>query len=207
MRCTCRWSPSTRHRAAQPTLRPGGGSHLLPNGKWFSSRSSCLRPSIRLPVRRRVPCRVCRPRTCGRKPIRDRRRCGERGGRSGLPGSCPGRILEHLHVAVGIAECCNRPAADVLIDANWLAGTVVNEVQLWKTYQHRFAVAYLEFSLDAAADDFLGRNAVDLVRPGSHKFDPSAGNDEIVEAIRAQIRHQFQHRLINHFCRQRPDCD
>ena len=40
-----------------------------------------------------------------------------------------GRPLEHLEVAVGVAEGGDRPAADVRVDADWLAFFVVDEVQ------------------------------------------------------------------------------
>ena len=54
------------------------------------------------------------------------------------------------------------------------------------------------FSLAAAADDLLGRNAIDLLRPRAHELDAAAGDDEGLESIRAQIGEQFEHRLIDH---------
>ena len=41
-----------------------------------------------------------------------------------------GGPLQHLQVAVGVAEGGDRPAADVLVDADGLAGLVVDEVDL-----------------------------------------------------------------------------
>jgi hypothetical protein len=36
-------------------------------------------------------------------------------------------VLEHLEVAVGVAECRQRPAADAAVDADRLAGSVVDK--------------------------------------------------------------------------------
>ncbi len=55
------------------------------------------------------------------------------------------------------------PAADVLLDADRLAGLVVDEVDLRQLDEHRLAVAHLELHLAAAADDLLGRDAIDLL--------------------------------------------
>ena len=54
------------------------------------------------------------------------------------------------------------------------------------------------FSLAAAADDLLGRDAIDLLRQGAHELDAAAGDDEGLEAVRAQVGEQFEHRLIDH---------
>ena len=72
------------------------------------------------------------------------------------------RVFQHLLVAIGIAERGDGPAADVLVDADRLAGLVVIEVQLRQTHEHGLAVAHFELRLDAAADDLLRRDAVDL---------------------------------------------
>ena len=47
------------------------------------------------------------------------------------------RPLQHLEIAVGVAERRNRAAADVLVDADRLAGLVVDEVDLRQAEQHR----------------------------------------------------------------------
>ena len=54
------------------------------------------------------------------------------------------------------------------------------------------------FSLAAAADDLLGRNAVTFSRPRAHELDAAAGDDERLEAVRAQVGEQLEHRLIDH---------
>src|SRR5450755_35007 len=109
-----------------------------------------------------------------------------------------GSPLQHLKVTVGVAEGEDRPAADMQIDADRFAGTVVDEAQLGKTHQHWLAVAHLELHLAAAANDLLRRNTVGFLGPGPHELDAAAGHDEGFEAIRAQVCRQFQHRLINH---------
>jgi hypothetical protein len=42
--------------------------------------------------------------------------------------ACQCRPLQHLKVAVRIAECSNGAPADLLIDADGLAGLVVDEI-------------------------------------------------------------------------------
>ena len=59
------------------------------------------------------------------------------------------------------------------------------------------AVLHFVLHLDAAADDLLGRNAVHAVGPRPHEIDPAAGDDERLEVVRAEIRQDLQHRLID----------
>ena len=88
--------------------------------KSSSSRASCPRRSSRAGGLRRAPCRAGRWATCGRRPIRARRRCDGRSARSARP--CPPSVhSQHLQIAVGIAERHDRPAADELLDADRLA--------------------------------------------------------------------------------------
>lgn len=68
-----------------------------------------------------------------------------------------GRPLEHLQVAIGVAECGNGAAADVLLDGDGLAVLVVEEMQFREFQEDGLAVAQLELLLAAAADDLLGR--------------------------------------------------
>ena len=105
---------------------------------------------------------------------------------------------EHLQVAIGVSEGGDGAAADVLMDADRLAFLVVNEVQLRQAHEHRLAVAHFELRLDAAADDLLGRDAIDLLRPRAHELDAAAGDDEGLESVRPQVGEQFEHRLIDH---------
>ena len=97
-----------------------------------------------------------------------------------------------------IAERHDGPAADVLVDADGLVGLVVVEVQLRQAHEHGLAVAHFELRLDAAADDLFRRDAVNLLRPRAHELDAAAGDDEVLEAVRAQIGEHFEHRLIGH---------
>ena len=60
----------------------------------------------------------------------------------------PRRPLQHLEIAVGIAEGGDRTAADMLVDADRLAGPVVDEVDFAASGTARLAVAHLELGLD-----------------------------------------------------------
>ena len=109
------------------------------------------------------------------------------------------RVFQHLLIAPRIAERGDGPAADVLVDGDGLAVFVVIEVELRQPHDHRLAVAHFKLRLDAAADDLFRRDAVNLFRPWAHELDATAGDDVVLETVRAQIGEQFEHRLINHF--------
>src|SRR5262245_22057517 len=55
------------------------------------------------------------------------------------------RPLEHLEIAVGVAKCDRWPAADDLIDADRLAGLVVDEVDIGEPQEHGHARSDLVF--------------------------------------------------------------
>ena len=65
-------------------------------------------------------------------------------------------------------------------------------------HEHGPAVAHLELHLAAAADHLLGRDAVDLLRPRAHELDAAARDDVGLEAVRAQVGEQLEHRLVDH---------
>ena len=109
------------------------------------------------------------------------------------------RVFQHLLIAPRIAEGGDGPAADVLVDADGLVGLVIIEVQLRQAHEHRLAVAHFKLRLDAAADDLFRRDAVNLLRPRAHELDAAAGDDVVLETVRAQVGEHFEHRLINHF--------
>jgi hypothetical protein len=106
--------------------------------------------------------------------------------------------LEHLQVAVRIAEGGDGAAANMHVDANGLARLVVNEVQLRQAHQHRRAVAQREFRFDAAARDLLGRDTIHLLRPRPHKLDATARDNDGLEPICSQVGEQLEHGLIHH---------
>src|SRR6185295_5157615 len=106
--------------------------------------------------------------------------------REALAGAVGGD-LQHLQIAVGVAECGNRPAADLAVDADRLARAVVDEDEVRAAPQHGLTVLHLELHLLLAADDLLGGNAVGLLGPGPHELDRAARDDEGLEAICAQI--------------------
>src|SRR6266550_662177 len=107
------------------------------------------------------------------------------------------RPLQHLLIAVRVAERGDGTAADVRVDTDWFAGLVVDEVHFRQPHEYRLAIAHFILRLDAAAYDLLRRDAVNLVRPRTHKLDAAAGNDEGLETVCAQISEQFDHRLIH----------
>jgi hypothetical protein len=78
--------------------------------------------------------------------------------------------LEHLQVAVGVAEGGDGPPAD------GFARLVVDKVESRQAHQHGLTVAQREAGLDAAADD--------LIRPGAHKFDAAASGASASETAR-----------------------
>ena len=86
----------------------------------------------------------------------------------------------------------------------WLMPTglpvlVINEVDFREAQEHRLAIAHFIFRLDAAADDLLGWDAINLLRPRPHELDAAAGDDKGFKAVRAQVGHQLDHGLINAF--------
>src|SRR5262249_44164087 len=107
-----------------------------------------------------------------------------------------GRVLEHLQVAVRVAERQYRLAADGAVDADGFASAVVDELDPGLFDQHRLAVAHLEFRDDAAADDLLGGDSVDLLGPRPHKLDPAAGDDKGLESFGAKPDQQLAHGLV-----------
>src|SRR5262245_57128227 len=83
--------------------------------------------------------------------------------------------LQHLLIAVGIAEGKDRAPSDKFLNSHGLAWSVINEIDLRFPQQDRFAVLlYLEFRNEACADHLLRRYAVAGLRPHPHEFDRSA---------------------------------
>src|SRR5690349_25096802 len=85
--------------------------------------------------------------------------------------------LEHLEVAVGVAERGDGPPADHLVNADRFTGVVIDEVDGWQAAQHRLAVSDGVLDLDPAADDLLRWDAVDALDPGPHELDAAARHD------------------------------
>ena len=97
-----------------------------------------------------------------------------------------------------LPNAADRAAADVRLMPTGLPALSSMKSTSGSLHQHRLAVAHLELRLAAAADDLLGRDAVDLLRPRAHELDAAAGDDEGLEAVRAQVGEQLEHRLIDH---------
>ena len=66
-----------------------------------------------------------------------------------LSGSRP---LQHLQVAVGVAERRQGSSADLLVYGNWRAFFVVVEVEFGQADKYRLTVAHLVLHLNAAAN-------------------------------------------------------
>ena len=96
--------------------------------------------------------------------------------------------LQHLKVAVRVAERGNRPPADAAVDADGFPLLVVDQVDLGELDEHGTAVAHFELQLAAAADNLLRRNAVDALRPGTHELDAPARHDVGLEGRRRYAR-------------------
>src|SRR5258706_16056209 len=64
--------------------------------------------------------------------------------------------LQHLQVAVRVAECHERTAADEPADRDGLAVLVIDKIDSGKLDENGLAVAHLELLLAAAADHPLG---------------------------------------------------
>src|SRR5262245_44299898 len=93
------------------------------------------------------------------------------------------RPLQHLLVAVGVAERKDWSPTDVALDADRLAFLVVDEIHLGESHKNGLAVANFEFRLDAAADDLLRRNSINLLRPWPHELDAAARHDVSFEPV------------------------
>jgi len=74
-------------------------------------------------------------------------------------------VFDHLDIAVGIAECQNRTATNVLIDSYRLARLVVDEINLRHADEFRLAVLDLKFRNDAGTDDLFRRNTIQAIPP------------------------------------------
>ena len=109
-----------------------------------------------------------------------------------------GSPLEHLQVAVGIAERGDRPAANVGFNGDWLGLLVIKEAQGGQLDEHRLAVAHFKAELACAADDLLRWDAVDPLGKAAHEVDAATGYDECLKTVGTKIGEQLDHRLVDH---------
>src|SRR4029078_3147036 len=112
-------------------------------------------------------------------------------------GRALGGPLQHLKIAVRIAERGGRTLTDMLVDADGLARPVIDEVHLRKAKQYRNVPAQHELCLDARAHNLRRRYAIDSLRPRPHEFDTATRHDVGSKIIRPQIGHQFEHRFVH----------
>src|SRR5690242_9352230 len=94
--------------------------------------------------------------------------------------------LKHLQVAVRIAKGEYRVPPDEPVDANRLAGTIVNELDLSLFEKQGLAVIPFVFDDAAAANDLLRRDAVSALDPGSHELNAAARDDKRLESVRSK---------------------
>jgi hypothetical protein len=73
--------------------------------------------------------------------------------------------LEHLLIAIRVAERKDRSTTDVTLYADRFSGPVVDEHRFRLLDQHGFAFAQLETQLALTAHNLLGRDAVDALGP------------------------------------------
>src|SRR6266568_4202266 len=110
------------------------------------------------------------------------------------------RPFEHLLVAIRVSKGGDWSSANERLDADRLALFVVYELYLGQLQKQRLSVADFVLQLAAAANDLLGRNAVAVLGEATHELDAAARDNERLEPICAQVREQFEHRLVNHLC-------
>src|SRR3954452_24032481 len=94
-----------------------------------------------------------------------------------------GGPFEHLAIAIRVAERHHGPAANELVDADGLAGAIVDEINLRFFEKLRLAVAHLVFDNTAAADDLLRWNSINFWDPRTHELDATARDNESFELL------------------------
>src|SRR5262245_32509795 len=96
------------------------------------------------------------------------------------------RVLQHLPIAIRIAEGDGRPPPDHEVNAFGLAGIVVVQEELRLLEENRpvlLVVAVLRRA--CGADDLFWRDAVDLPGVRAHEVLAAAGDDKRLVAVRA----------------------
>jgi len=99
-------------------MEPGSAAEAIASGtgRWPSSPASCRPQSSHAAPPRPTPCRACRCATSGRRPTPARHRCDARSRQARAVAG--GRVLQHLVIAVRVAEREDRPASDETVDAD-----------------------------------------------------------------------------------------
>ena len=109
------------------------------------------------------------------------------------------RPLQHLQIAVRVSECEDRPAPDEAVDADGLAGAVVDELDLGLLHEDRLPVrADLELGDTGRADDLLRRDAVDA-RPAKTRMNstPPPETMNVLKPLARRYAEELQHRLVD----------
>src|SRR6056297_4157794 len=87
------------------------------------------------------------------------------------------RVLEHLEVSVGVPRRKDRSLADMGVDANRLAGLVVDKRNGRILDQLRGAAHHRVTRLSGTADDLLRRNTVQFLGDRTEEMQSTAGDD------------------------------
>ncbi len=107
------------------------------------------------------------------------------------------RPLEHLEVAVRVAEGEDGAAPYELLDPDGLSRLVVDEVDLREADDGRHPFLHAVLGRDRRPDDLLRRDAVDPLGEAPDHLDASAGDQVRLEPVRAQVREELEHRLVD----------
>src|SRR6187431_2107405 len=89
-----------------------------------------------------------------------------------------GGPLEHLLVSVGIAKGRDGPTPDELLDSDYLAILVIDEVDRRQLEQLGNVTSHLVFQTTGASHDLVGRYAVRFLGEGTNERDTATRNDE-----------------------------
>ena len=109
---------------------------------------------------------------------------------------------EHVDIAAGtdVADCQDRRHADALVDAECFHRSVVECMHAGEAAQHRFAVFIAQRGDHAAADHVIAGDSVSLARQDAGDVGAAGRDDEVVEAVGAQISGQLAHRYVGKPC-------
>ncbi len=81
-----------------------------------------------------------------------------------------GSPLEHLLVAIGVAKSRDGPAPDELLDSDYLAILVVDEIDGRQLEQLGHVAAHLVLQATGASHDLVRRNAIRILGEGADEL-------------------------------------
>ena len=89
-----------------------------------------------------------------------------------------------MKIAIGVTECGDRTATDMLPYADGLILFVIDKADFRLPDNNGFAVGDFLVSLDTAADHLLRWDSVNPLGPRPHEFNAAAGDDPCLKSIR-----------------------